>query len=112
MFTGKLRKVDTNNIEAFAKEKLLELKGTEDLPRYYKNYAEWLRDETQDYIEKDGVLYEVIQKQGVDADDDIFEATQNPDGTIDFVVKYYNGGCGFYDAIGEALDSLNKLKGE
>jgi len=34
---------------------------------------------------------------------DIFRSSKNEDGTIDFEVKYYNGGCGFDGAIEYAI---------
>jgi len=39
---------------------------------------------------------------------DVFEATENADGSISFFVQYYNGGCGLDEAIGYALDNLEK----
>jgi len=33
----------------------------------------------------------------------IFEAVHKEDGTCDFLVQYYNGGCSFGEAIEEAL---------
>ena len=36
--------------------------------------------------------------------DDIFESSKSDDGTIDFTVRYYNGGCSF----NEALDCATK----
>lgn len=39
---------------------------------------------------------------------DVFEATENADGTISFFLQYYNGGCGLDEAIGYALDNLKK----
>ena len=35
------------------------------------------------------------------------EATQNDDGTIDYEVKYYNGGCSREEAIAEAVQKLD-----
>ncbi len=37
---------------------------------------------------------------------DLFEAKKNTDGTIDFLVQYYNGGYCFEEAVEEALDNM------
>lgn len=48
----------------------------------------------------------LLKKISIDPDDDIFNATQNLDGTIDFHVMYYNGGCSFNEAIEEAISNM------
>lgn len=45
----------------------------------------------------DGEIYEVERRDMEDSD--IFEMQKNPDGTLGFVVQYYDGGCGFEEAI-------------
>ena len=52
----------------------------------------------------DDLVYEV-EKTELDPCDDIFRATKNADGSIDFEIKYYNGGCSFYDAVEYAIDT-------
>ncbi len=52
-----------------------------------------------------GFVYE-IELEGYE-DDDIFESSKNEDGSINFLLKYYNGGCGFSEALDYAT---NKLK--
>lgn len=37
--------------------------------------------------------------------DDIFHARQNGE-NIEFIVKFYNGGCSFPEAISEAIDKI------
>ncbi len=59
-------------------------------------------DHYYDAVEIDGMVY-AVEKTDIDPDYDIFNSTKNEDGTIDFEVKYYNGGCGFNEAIDEAL---------
>lgn len=51
-----------------------------------------------------GKVFE-IQSKDVDIYDDIFESSLNEDGSYDFEIKYYNGDCGFNEAIEEALDN-------
>lgn len=52
-------------------------------------------------------LYKIV-KQDISYQD-IFEGSSNRDGSIDFVVSFYNGGC----SLGEALEYvIDKVKGE
>tara|TARA_R110000824_G_C15048812_1_gene661209 strand:- start:601 stop:873 length:273 start_codon:yes stop_codon:yes gene_type:complete len=51
----------------------------------------------------DGLVF-TVEKTEFDECEDIFESVKNPDGTIDFQVKYYDGGCGFNEAIENALE--------
>jgi hypothetical protein len=44
-----------------------------------------------------------VKKDEIDSDGDIFYSKKNDDGSIDFEVKYYNGGCSFDEAIETAL---------
>jgi hypothetical protein len=53
-------------------------------------------------VEIKGKIF-TVEKENVDIYDNIFKATENDDGTIDFEVKYYNGSCGFNEAIDNAL---------
>ena len=41
-----------------------------------------------------------------DIDSDIFNAHDNNDGTIDYEVLYYNGGCSFDEAVEYAIDNM------
>lgn len=52
------------------------------------------------------VLYEVVEDKNLD-DYDLFEASENKDGTIDYTLRYYNGGCGFEEALETAIDKMN-----
>ncbi len=57
------------------------------------------------YFITDSVVYEAIYQE-VDIDCDIFNATKNTDGIIDFEIKFYNGGCSFNEALEEALKKI------
>lgn len=52
-------------------------------------------------IEIDGQIY-TIEKEEID-DSNLFLSKKNEDGTINFEIRYYNGGCSFDEAIREAL---------
>ena len=61
-------------------------------------------DHYYEAIEIDGMVY-TVEKKDIEPYEDIFRSTKNEDGSIDFEVKYYNGGCGFNEAIDTALDA-------
>jgi len=63
--------------------------------------------EIDNYIEVQGKIYRVQDTQ-FDPDSDIFEMEENEDGTLDYHLRYYNGGCGFQEAMETAA---RKLKG-
>lgn len=71
--------------------------------KFCDSYREKLEDEGyRKYFITDAAVYEV-EAEEKDPDDDIFRATKNEDGSIDFEVKYYNGGCSFNEALDEAI---------
>ena len=73
---------------------------------YNKTYLDQLMDDCyKEYILHNGVLYRCEGKRDLDGGD-IFEATKNPDGSINYLLQYYNGGCSFAEAMGYALDKL------
>jgi len=49
------------------------------------------------------VLYRVEIETSEDDAGDIFRATKNDDGSLSFVVQYYNGGCSLNEALEEAI---------
>lgn len=73
-----------------------------------KDYMPQAEDEYdlpyQEAILIDDIVYEVSKEELIDSD--IFLASKNDDGSIDFQVKYYNGGCSFDEAIDESLKKL------
>lgn len=56
-------------------------------------------------FEIEGMVYE-IKSTEIDADSDIFKAKRNANGTIDFEIKYYNGGCDFNEALDAAIKNI------
>lgn len=60
------------------------------------------------FILLDGEVWEVIQDKEYD-DYEILEMTSNFDGTFNYVLSYYNGGCGFSEAMQYAKDKLNDI---
>jgi hypothetical protein len=79
------------------------------IPDYLANspYLYILKEELyRKYLFLDGKFYKVdsLKKD----DNDVYLAHNNPDGSIDFELVYYNGGCSFDDAIGCALGRMEK----
>lgn len=74
-----------------------------DLKDYYSTYKEMLDSET-DYIIFNDTVYNPKSEE-IDPYE-CFVATKNNDGTINFIVNYYNGGCGFKEAIEYALKKM------
>ena len=65
--------------------------------------ADDIYDHYQDAVEIEGLVY-TVEKESIDPDDSFFRSTKNEDGSIDFEIRYYNGGCGFNEAIDYALE--------
>lgn len=59
----------------------------------------------KEYEMINGELYQIIDYNESDGGD-IFQATDNGDGTYNFVVSYYDGGCCFSEAIEEAMKGV------
>lgn len=66
-----------------------------------------LSDGYREYILHNDILYSVEVERDMDGGD-IFHAKKNEDGTINFILQYYNGGCSFTEAMDEALKSITK----
>jgi len=87
---------------------ILKSKGIK-MASYYKDVIECLTDECYReyfYYRKTETLYK-IHNEELDPYNDIILANENPDGSISYELKYYNGGAGFDECLEEAL---NKLK--
>jgi len=103
---GKIKlidKLENENLEDQCKRIL----GIKQLDNYYDSYKEAINDCDGRYIVHNNNVYEVIEDREC-CGDDIFEAKENSDGTISYVLSYYNGGCGFTEAIEESLDRLKR----
>lgn len=77
-----------------------------EIPSYYEDYKEFL---TSEHYEKMIILEDTVyqvEKTDIDPFDDIFNAHLEENGDIKFELKYYNGGCGFDEAIEEALEKI------
>lgn len=108
MFKGTMKEValpDGQSVEQFA-EKALRDKGVDD-----PWDGDWLSTLTLDYQDKFAFvgdkLYEMMDYKDI-SDEDICDASRNSDGSISFVVRYYNGGCGFDEVLEDAVEELSK----
>lgn len=86
--------------------------GRDDIPDYYDKDStdelkEYFMDETDEqYVIIGNDIYFVLEDVSLD-DVDLFEANENSDGEIEYLLRYYNGGCGFSEAMEVAI---NKMK--
>ena len=79
-------------------------------PKYYnlpEDNLELFRSEIENYVFINDIVYEIIDDKRLDYDD-LFEINENPDGTLSYILRYYNGGCGYEEALESAMDKFNK----
>ena len=60
------------------------------------------------YVFYKGNLYKKEDFESHESGGDLYQATENLEGTISLMLQYYNGGCDESEAIEEALDNLRK----
>ena len=60
-----------------------------------------------DFVIYNGYLYEVIERKDYGVCD-IFDISSNKDGTYNFSLSYYNGGCSFSEAIERAFKRMKE----
>jgi translation initiation factor 2 beta subunit (eIF-2beta)/eIF-5 len=65
---------------------------------------EYFLDTINEYIELNGIVYKISDTEL--NDDDIYEMSKKEDGTLEYIVKFYNGGCGFEEALDTAYSTL------
>lgn len=104
---GKLRKVDMHghSLEDWCRM-YCRLNGIQELSSYNNTWEEQFRDV---YYEKFFIngneVWEVIEHQEI-GEDDISKMILNGDGTIIFVMQFYNGGTCLSEMIEEGLEKL------
>ena len=115
-WTGKVRKVNTMglSIHEFVKSILSDSGwSTTEIEEKFNYWGDEIHEIIDDvlmeqYLIIDEKLYHVLSLNSEDPDSDIFNATIDKNNTIDFNVKYYNGGCGLEEAIGIAIKNIEK----
>lgn len=102
---GKAKKIEFSG-DLTLQEKVDELKNrgfqfdyeyVEDNDIYCKNLA---------YMYESGDFYELLEHSKSNDEQDLAIATKNDDGTINFTLQFYNGGCGFEEQFEEAVNKL------
>jgi hypothetical protein len=116
VLSGKVKKVKflkNETLEEACKRILIENKiDLETKMEYYDNYVECLIEELyKKYEIIDDEIFEIISCKNHEYSD-IFEMKQNEDGTFDYLLSYYNGGCSFGEALQEAYDEFKKKEKE
>tara|TARA_R110002049_G_scaffold231127_2_gene403427 strand:+ start:21761 stop:22123 length:363 start_codon:yes stop_codon:yes gene_type:complete len=105
---GTLTEIDMKGktIEEFAKE----LSGKESYQSYYDSWLDFFRDEfrkTHHYHEASGKLYSIEDRE-LEENADIIRATRKSPDTIEYELKWYNGGAGMNECMNEAINRLLK----
>lgn len=110
-YTGKIKLLERINNETLEEqcERIAEENNYREFIGYYDNWQEVIMYKLYNkYVIHNDKVYEVLEQNYKDTEYDIFNARKNDDGTIDYDVMYYNGGCYFDEAIGHALDSMEE----
>jgi len=103
---GKLKKVETDSIEGWCKEKCFK-KGVVELSSYNKDWQEQLLDEDYESVFiVNGEIWETIEHTEYSEDDDLCIFTKNEDGTVTFATQFYNGGTCLSEIIEEELTKI------
>lgn len=106
----------------FGRFKIL-AKGEENIREYIKEhnietdkYDDMWPSDTDKYCvttpwERDGdnYLIEFLEHKELGEGEDFEDFHQNEDGTINFGVQFYNGGCGLAEALGNFYNHLNNV---
>jgi hypothetical protein len=107
---GKLRKVEIpqgQTLEQWCEAKCKEL-GVNEISSYNKTWHEELREEGYEkyFFVKDEVweAFDHVETE----DGDIYHLQPNEDGTLTFVMQFYNGGTCLTECIEEELEKLKK----
>jgi len=106
---GKLRKVETSlTIENWCKNQCI-LAGETELASYFETWEEQFRDTfSNKYFIINGQIWEAIEHIKGEEGGDIDIMISNEDGTITFVMQFYNGGTCLSECIEDGLKRLKK----
>jgi len=103
--TGKVKEIKFNDI--CLEEKINILK--ENFVFRYCDFEDKEFDCDSLIITQDERVFEIIEQKISDDSDDLLLANQNSDGTIDYILRYYNGGCSFNEAFEDAIEKINSF---
>lgn len=109
-YTGKIKlieKLRNETLEEQCKRILMQHDYTE-LDSYCDSWKEMLYEEMYErYVIANDNLYEVVEKKDKKYDTDIFNVSDNKDGSYNYEVMFYDSGCSFNEAIEIALDRIS-----
>ncbi len=101
---GKLVKIESPfDVETVCKS-LMEDRG-DCLDSYHKDHKEFVEEQYEDILINHNV-YNIIDTE-LD-EEDTYRSWHNPDGSIGYAVSFYNGGCGFHEALTDAIKGLKQ----
>lgn len=110
-YKSKLKKIESVlSVEELCKSICDKHKLTQHYGGYWKTYTDIVYDFLREkyYIDRvNGVVYEIETNQ-INLNNNIFEAEVQEDGSINLHLLYYDGGCGYHEAIGIALSKFDK----
>ena len=110
-YTGKLVRLHRLNHLETLEEQCKRLYGKE-LDKCYDDYQEALQDvrvdnsSQQSYIIHGDDVYKVKEFKDKEIEEDSFELKRINGNDFEFEVMYYNGGCGFSEALDYAFENL------
>lgn len=108
---GKIKKVETElSCEEFAKQEFIKITDKEVLPKGYNNFIEALRDESEEFYFTDSDIYK-IENNELDSDSDIFQYKELEDNSIEYNLRFYNGGTCLSEQIKEIIARVNSGEG-
>lgn len=110
-YTGKIKLVEKLQNESLEEQckRILSQHNFYKKDSYCDSWETMLYEELYDkYVVVNDNLYEVVEKNDKEYDTDIFNIFENEDGSYNYEVMFYNAGCSFSEAIGIALNNINK----
>ena len=106
---GKLKKLDMggSTLEEYC-ERLCNENGITQLSNYNDNWAEEVEYELgEKYMVLNNKVYEIIENKWIDPEE-LCRINILPDGTIDYVASFYNGGTYLGEVLEEKLKELEE----
>lgn len=105
---GKIKKVETDlSCEEFAKQEFTKLTGKDALPKYCDNFIEALRDESEEFYFINSNIYK-IENNNLGGDSNILQYKKLEDTSIEYTLRFYNGGTCISEQITEILNQVDK----
>jgi len=97
---GKIIKID-GDAENLCQEVINDRNDQIDQHEYNQSAIDYVEENYEDYAVFNNTLYRVEDTELVESD--IYKSWLNHDGSIGYAVSFYNGGCGFLEALEDAV---------